>query len=121
MKFAQEGNRRELKLTAPGARYELQQVSVMGIQNWGFRHGPKNLNDLYRKGAAKGDGLFVVSDARVITYSEAFIESGNISRALGARYGAHTGVRIGISVRNQCKWITAFIGVTSTGATAVLL
>jgi long-chain acyl-CoA synthetase len=112
---------REQRLISEGSPYALTEILVEGIPRRIFLHEPRGLNALYRKAHALGDVPLLCADSGVSTYREIFARAGVLAAGLRHNFDRLLGMRIGIALTSQCDWISAFVAVTSTGATAVLL
>ena len=106
-------------LTAPGERYELEEVELYGRTSRVFRHAPLTLRDLYDQ--TRSDLPFIVYGEERLSFEEAWGEACRIATLLVEQYGIQKGDRVAISMRNYPEWMTAFAAVTSVGAVAVAL
>jgi len=77
--------------------------------------------ELIRASAARfGDKVFAVLGDDRVTYAEAEARSADLAKGLLAS-GAGKGTRVGLLAGNSPDWIVGWLGITRTGAVAVLL
>jgi len=107
------------KLTAPGERYELQQIEIDGVPMRAFKNAPSSLRMLYED--ARSDKPFIVLEDERLTFAEAYRDAARIAHVLAHEYGVAKGDRVAISMRNYPEWILAFMAATSIGAMAVAM
>jgi long-chain acyl-CoA synthetase len=84
-----------------------------------FRHGPRNLNELYRRAYASARQVCIATSGTRFSYGDLFSRAQRLSGILMRRAGARAGERIAIALPDGAAWLTAFVAVTCTGATAV--
>lgn len=106
-------------LTAPGERYELEDVQIYGRTCRAFRHAPPTLRDLFDQN--RSDLTFIVYEDERLTFQETWDEAARIATLLVGEYGVQKGDRVAISMRNYPEWITSFTAITSIGAIAVAM
>jgi long-chain acyl-CoA synthetase len=107
--------------TAPGTLFEIEDIKIRGQDYRWFKNTPPNLRGLFDVARLRGDDDFLVyederwSFARTMEHVDAF------GALLVEKYGVKKGDRVAIGMRNFPEWITAFAGITSIGAIAVLV
>ena len=108
-----------IALTAPGERYELEDVELYGRTCRAFRHAPRTLRDLFNE--SRSDLPFIVYDDERLSFEEAWSEACRIGTLLVDHYGIKKGDRVAISMRNYPEWMIAFTAITSVGGVAVAM
>lgn len=113
----QEFDEAMAQLTAPTAPYEL-----VSDDNGGFRYknAPQTLHEALQAGRAHGDREFLIYEGERRTFNQLMDEADAIACALQAK-GIRKGDRVAIAMRNYPEWMSAFLGVVSTGAVVVPL
>ena len=99
-------------LTAPGERYELEEVELYGRSCRAFRHAPPTLRDLFDE--SRSDSPFIIYDDECSSFEEAWAEACRIGTLLVEQYGVQSGDRVAISMRNYPEWITAFTAISTS-------
>ncbi len=101
------------KLTAPGRKYELQNVCVNGNEVKWFVNAPTSLRQLISEARCEKT-FFVYNDERY-TFEEFYQRASNLGRRLIDDYGVKPGDRVAIGLRNYPEWALAFAAITSIG------
>jgi steroid-24-oyl-CoA synthetase len=118
-------------LTAPGAMFEMEDVTVRGIAMRAWKNAPPTLRDILQLSLAHGDAEFLVYDGDApgavsgsfdrLTYTEHFRAAARFAHHLVDDRGVRPGDRIAIAMRNFPEWSLAFWGATAAGAVVVPL
>jgi long-chain acyl-CoA synthetase len=106
------------RVCAPGTRFEIQEVDVLGVPTKVFSGTPPNLRYLFAAAAARTDDFIVFEDERW-AMPKVLELIGQIGHALVHELGVVKGDRVAIAMRNYPEWIAAFAAITSVGAIAV--
>ncbi|MET0373064.1 MAG: class I adenylate-forming enzyme family protein [Rhizorhabdus sp.] len=102
-------------LTAPGAEFEIVEDSD-GLRV--FRNAPRTLTDIYEASAGQyGERTFLLFEDQSLTFAQFFARAEWMRRHIGAKPGE----RIGLAMRNRPEWLIAFVAITASGASAVLV
>jgi long-chain acyl-CoA synthetase len=109
------------KLVLPGSPFELTDASVNGRPCRVFRRAPDSLADIYRKARHAAEQPFLHVDGCDITYGELLEGAANLAGYLIDSCAAGVGTRIGLVLPANAAWWSAFVAVTSVGASAVLI
>ncbi|HEX8805122.1 MAG TPA: AMP-binding protein, partial [Acidimicrobiales bacterium] len=109
------------RVTAPGERYELTEVTVGGQTLTAFRHAPPTLRQVFDTARARGDRDFLVYEDERWSFTEVMAHVDALAHLLVEDHGVRRGDRVGIAMRNFPEWIVTFAAVTSIGAVAVAL
>ena len=102
------------KLTAPGRKYELQNVCVNGNEVKWFVNAPTSLRQLISEARCQKT-FFVYNDERYM-FEEFYQRASNLGRRLIDDYGVKPGDRVAIGLRNYPEWALAFAAITSASA-----
>ena len=102
-------------LTAPGARFEMHEVTIRGVKTRVWKNAPPTLRDLFLTGRTYGEREFLVYEDDRATYDA----WGRAVLALAAEFqaqGIKKGDRIALVMRNLPEWPVAFFAAVSIGA-----
>ena len=106
-------------LTAPGAPFEMEEVTVRGVRVRSYTNMLKNLREVFdtarEYGRDPGREYVIYEDERQ-TYRDHFAAAGLLGRILADRYGVAKGDRVAIAMRNLPEWSLAFWAAASIGA-----
>ena len=103
---------------APGTRFEIEDVDVLGVKTKVFAGTPPNMRYLFAAAAARTDDFIVFEDERW-PMPKVIELIGQIGHALVHDLDVAKGDRVAIAMRNYPEWIAAFAAITSVGAIAV--
>ena len=102
-------------LTAPGARFEMDEVTIRGIPTRVWKNAPPTLRDVFLMGCAHGEREFVIYEGDRSTYGS----FGRATLALAAELqaqGVKKGDRVALVMRNLPEWPVCFFAAVITGA-----
>jgi acyl-CoA synthetase (AMP-forming)/AMP-acid ligase II len=108
------------RLTAPGARFEMETVAIRGVPTRTWKHAPESLAALARASRAHGDRLFLIHEDDRVTFEASYRAVVTLAAALAAR-GITKGDRVAVAMRNRPQWPIALMAIASLGAIAVPL
>jgi long-chain acyl-CoA synthetase len=108
-------------VTAPGERFETQQMEIRGVDQTIFTGAPATLRDLFDLTRAYGQTEFLVYEDERHTFDDVYATADGVAAALQQRYGVQKGDRVAIAMRNLPEWITTYLGALSIGAIVVSL
>ncbi len=103
---------------APGTRFEIEEIDVLGVRTKVFAGTPPNMRYLFAAAAARTDDFIVFEDERW-SMPKVLELIGRIGHALVHDLDVVKGDRVAIAMRNYPEWIAAFAAITSVGAIAV--
>jgi acyl-CoA synthetase (AMP-forming)/AMP-acid ligase II len=106
-------------LTAEGAPFALNTVSIDGADYRNFASMPQNMGGYFRFMLNHAEKEFAVYRDERYTFGESYAQSAALARALIDDYGLVPGDRVAILSRNNPQWMMAFIAALSVGAVAV--
>ncbi|MGE3693404.1 MAG: AMP-binding protein, partial [Novosphingobium sp.] len=109
------------RLIGPGKDWELETVMVRGRPQQVFRHMPRNLAEIYRRGMAFGDKDMIVFGKERFSYSQGFARAAALARALHDDFGVRQGTKVAVVMSNRPEWILSLIAITSLGGIAALI
>ena len=103
------------QLTAPGARFEIEEKVIRGIPTRVWKNAPPTLRDVFLNGRGFGDRELMVYEDDRVTY-EAFARATiRLARQLQAD-GVGKGDRMAVIMRNLPEWPVAFFAGVLCGA-----
>ncbi|WP_428390313.1 class I adenylate-forming enzyme family protein [Lichenicoccus sp.] len=107
-------------LTAPGAMFEMEALTVDGHTVRAWKNGPKTLTEVFEASQAFGERIFLVYEQERVSYDAFGRAAMHIARTLVER-GVRPGDRVAIAIRNLPEWPVAFFGAVLAGAVATPL
>jgi len=108
-------------VTAPGERFEIEVVDVVGVPTKVFKHAPRSLREVFATARDRGDQTFLVYEDERWSFAEVMAHVDALAALLVDRYGVAPGDRVAVGMRNYPEWVIAFAAVTSIGAISVSL
>ncbi|MFD4429832.1 class I adenylate-forming enzyme family protein [Nocardia sp. NPDC058497] len=106
-------------LTAPGAPFELTAEPVLGVPIPVLAHRRRSLRELLEHSLTWGEGDYLVTEDRRISFAEHAAAAGALATALARRHGVGKGDRVGILAANGPDWVIAFWAAQCLGAIPV--
>ncbi|HEY9218592.1 MAG TPA: class I adenylate-forming enzyme family protein [Phenylobacterium sp.] len=103
------------QLTAPGARFEIEEKLIRGIPTKVWKNAPPTLRDVFLNGRAFKDREFVVYENDRATY-EAFARATIALARQLHEDGVRKGDRVAVIMRNLPEWPVAFFAGVLLGA-----
>ena len=110
----------EALLTAPGARFEMETVTIHGVPTRVWKNAPPHMAALVALSQTHGERLATIYEDERVSYDAQFRAIAALSADLAAG-GVAKGDRVAIAMRNLPEWIVAFFAITTLGAIAVPL
>ena len=107
-------------LTAPGARFEMEEVTIRGIPTRVWKNAPPSLPMLARFSRIHGTRPLTVYGDERPGFEASFRAMARLADAL-LRLGVGKGDRVAICMANLPEWPVAFFAATAIGAIAVPL
>lgn len=108
------------RLTAPGARFEMDDIVIRGVPTRIWKNAPPHLPFLTRLSRMHGKRIASILDDRRISYEAQFRAIAALAEALRG-LGVGKGDRVAIAMANCPEWPVAFFAATALGAIAVPL
>ena len=107
-------------LTAPGAMFELETVTIRGVPTRTWKHAPANLRVLVEASRAHGQRTATILDGERVSYAAQYRAIAALAGKL-RELGVGRGDRVAFALRNLPEWPVIFFAVTVLGAIAVPL
>ncbi len=108
------------QMTAPGQMFEVERVTVGGIEMNVWKHSPANLRQILDLSLSHASRDFLVYEGQRFTVDEHYRRAATLAhRLLDA--GVVKGDRVAIASRNLPQWIMSFWGAVTAGAVIVPL
>lgn len=104
------------QLTAPGAPFELTEVSVNGQMLPAYRNALASLPAVLNAGRVHGAREFMVYESDRWSFDRFYQAADALAGRLQAEYGVKAGERVAIAMRNRPEWVVAFVAVALLGA-----
>ncbi|HEX5378337.1 MAG TPA: class I adenylate-forming enzyme family protein [Phenylobacterium sp.] len=102
-------------LTAPGARFEIEEMPIRGIMTRTWKNAPPTLRDIFLNGRAFGEREFLVYEGDRATYDGFARATLTLAHRLQAD-GVRKGDRVAVIMRNLPEWPVAFWAGVLCGA-----
>ena len=110
----------EALLTAPGARFEMEERPIGGIPTRVWKNAPPALPFLTRHSRSHGDRIAWILEDERVSFEASFRATAALAAEL-RRLGVGKGDRVAIAMQNLPEWPVAFFAATAIGAIAVPL
>jgi long-chain acyl-CoA synthetase len=102
-------------LTAPGAPFEMETLTIRGLATRVWKYAPPTLRSVVEMSRAHGERIFLVHEDERISFEAFFRAVSAFAHELRAR-GVEKGDRVAIVMRNLPEWPAAFYAAASLGA-----
>jgi len=102
-------------LTAPGARFEMETVTIRGVPTRTWKNCPPTNKEVFLAGRMYGDREFLIYEDDRCTYETFARATLALSRQL-QKDGVKKGDRVAIIMRNLPEWVVAFYAAELVGA-----
>ena len=106
------------ELTAPGAPFEIDTITVRGAPMRIYKHAPATVRDLWLASAQFADREYLVYQEERITYGEAHRLVNAVAGWLHD-HGVRQGDRVAIAMRNYPEWLLIYWACLASGVAAV--
>lgn len=107
-------------LTAPGARFEMETVTIRGVPTRVWKNAPNDLGVLLDLSRTHGARLFTILDDDRVSFEANWRATAALAQAL-QDMGVGKGDRVAFAMRNLPEWPMVFFAITTIGAIAVPL
>ncbi|MGZ8347374.1 MAG: class I adenylate-forming enzyme family protein [Allosphingosinicella sp.] len=107
-------------LTAPGARFEMDEVEIRGVPTRVWKNAPPSLPMLVRFSRLHGERLVTIHEDERVGFEATFRATAALAAAL-KDLGIGKGDRVALAMANLPEWPVAFFAITALGAVAVPL
>jgi len=106
-------------LMAPGAPYEVVNVSVLGHDMRVFKNAPENLTEIFQQARDYGTAEFVTLGETRLTFDAFFDEADRLAGWLQKNTNITPGQSVAICMKNCPEWMAAFVAISNIGAVPV--
>lgn len=108
-------------LTAPGAPFEMEVISIRGIKTRVWKNTPNSLLDIFQSTSAFSDRTYLVYEDERMSYQDHYNAVSKLASLLVNDYGVKKGDRVAIAMRNYPEWPVCFWAAAVAGAVVVPL
>ncbi len=106
------------ELTAAGAPFEIETITVRGVPIRAYKNAPKTVRDLWLASTQFADREYLIYEDERITYGEAHRRVNAVGAWLAAQ-GVGRGDRVAIAMRNYPEWLLIYWACVSMGVAVV--
>ena len=110
----------ERRLTAPGAKFEMETIPIRGLPTQVWKNAPPSLRWLAEAARAHGERVFIVHEDERVSYAAHGRAVAALAAALVAM-GVRKGDRVALAMRNLPEWPVGFFATVGIGAILVPL
>jgi acyl-CoA synthetase (AMP-forming)/AMP-acid ligase II len=110
----------EARLTAPGARFEMDEMPIRGVPTRVWKNTPPSLPMLARFSRTHGERIFTIYEEERTSFEASFRATAALAAEL-KRLGIGKGDRVALAMANLPEWPVAFFAATALGAIMVPL
>jgi len=103
------------RLSAPGSRFEMEDIVIRGVSTRCWKYAPPTLRDVLRTGRLFGSRDFLVYENERVSFEAFWRAAAAIAHELKSQ-GIVKGDRVSIVMRNLPEWAATFYGAAVTGA-----
>ena len=108
------------ELTAPGARFEMETITIRGVPTRVWKNAPPHIRFLVEFSKTHGERVMSVYEDERVTYAANFRAVATLANRLAA-LDVGKGDRVALAMRNLPEWPVAFFAATAIGAIMVPL
>ena len=108
------------RLTAPGERFEMDEIEIRGVPTRIWKNAPPSLPMLARFSRLHGERLLTIYEDERVSFEASFRAAAALAAEL-QRLGIGPGDRVALAMANLPEWPVAFFAITAVGAIAVPL
>lgn len=107
-------------MTAPGQKFEMEEVVIRGVPTRVWKHAPPTLAALIQFSRTHGNRLFTIHEGDRVSFEANFRAVAHLATKL-REMGVGKGDRVALAMRNLPEWPVAFFAAVSIGAILVPL
>jgi len=107
-------------LTAPGQRFEMDEIAIRGVPTRVWKNAPPNLRAIAMFGRMHGERTFLIFEDERVSYDAWFRAVARLAHELKA-CGLEKGDRVALAMRNLPEWPVVFFAAVTIGAICVPL
>jgi len=108
-------------MTAPGAKFEMEEKVINGIRLRTYKHAPLTLRDVVLNSKQWDFREYLVFEDERITYAAHYKAVAHMARRLREDFGVQKGDRVAVVMRNYPEWAVGFWAALAIGAIATPL
>jgi len=108
-------------MTAPGAKFEMEEKVINGIRLRTYKHAPLTLRDVVLNSKQWDFREYLVFEDERITYAAHYKAVVHLARRLREDFGVQKGDRVAVVMRNYPQWAVGFWAALAIGAIATPL
>ena len=110
---------KKAELTAAGAFFEVEDLSLDGLSYCAYKHAPKTAIEILNNARNHGELEFLVYDGKRFTYNRLFQAVDALASQLQSEFKINKGDRVAIAMRNNVEWMISYSAATLIGAIVV--
>ena len=103
-------------MTAPGAKFEMEEKVINGIRLRIYKHAPLTLRDVVLNSKQWDFREYLVFEDERITYAAHYKAVAHLARRLREDFGVQKGDRVAVVMRNYPQWAVGFWAALAIGA-----
>ena len=111
----------EAQLTAVGAPFEIQTLTIRGIQTRTWQQAPATLRAILQASRNHGEREYLIYEGERLSYAEHYQRVAHLAGQLANRFQIKKGERVAIAMRNYPEWSLTFWAAAAVGAIVVPL
>ncbi|MEZ6030602.1 MAG: class I adenylate-forming enzyme family protein [Hyphomonadaceae bacterium] len=108
-------------MTAPGARFELEEKVINGVALKTYKNAPATLRDIVINSLGWADREYIVYQDERVTFGANFKAAVHLAHKLRDEFGVKKGDRVAVVMRNYPQWPVSFFAPLLIGAIATPL
>ena len=108
-------------MTAPGAKFEMEEKVINGIRLRTYKHAPQTLRDVVLNSKQWDFREYLVFEDERVSYGAHYKAVAHLARRLREDFGVQKGDRIAVVMRNYPQWAVGFWAALAIGAIATPL
>jgi long-chain acyl-CoA synthetase len=108
-------------LTAPGAKFELEEKVINGVKLRTYKNAPPTLRGVLLNSINWGEREYIVFQDERITYAANYKAVAHLAHRLRNDFGVQKGDRVAVIMRNYPQWPVSFWASLAIGAIATPL
>ena len=108
-------------MTAPGAKFELEERVINGVRLRVYKHAPLTLRDVILNSKQWDFREYLVFEDERVTYAAHYKAVAHLARRLREDFGVQKGDRVAVVMRNYPQWAVGFWAALAIGAIATPL
>src|SRR5690242_11028525 len=105
-------------LTAPGARFEMEEKLINGVKLRAYKNAPLTLRDIVLKSAEWDQREFLVYQDERVAFAAHYKAVAHLAAKLRNDFGVKKGDRVAVIMRNYPQWSVGFFAALVIGAIA---